>query len=246
LSGVITSYDSFKFTYGYVEARAKVPFGRGLWSAFWLLNAYYVDLKPEIDIMEHIGHDRDVLFHTYHYYDSNGELRSTESMATAGIDFTSEFHTYGVDWRPGKITFYIDGVERHSISDFNVSSQEMYIIANTALGGWWPGSPDETTVFPAEYEIDYIRAYQKNGVQFDAPLNDGIQTVPLADAGSPRSPNHIPSPDQWPEGYPELSGNDIQDDSQNGIPLAKDLPGRSPNHSPSPSQWPEGFVQQEE
>jgi len=104
LSGVITSYDSFKFTYGYVEARAKVPFGRGLWSAFWLLNAYYVDLKPEIDIMEHIGHDRDVLFHTYHYYDSNGELRSTESMATAGIDFTSEFHTYGVDWRPGKIT----------------------------------------------------------------------------------------------------------------------------------------------
>ena len=247
LSGVITSYDSFKFTYGYVEARAKVPFGRGLWSAFWLLNAYYVDLKPEIDIMEHIGHDRDVLFHTYHYYDSNGELRSTESMATAGIDFTSEFHTYGVDWRPGKITFYIDGIERHSISDPNVSAQEMYIIANTAIGGWWPGSPDESTVFPAEYEIDYIRAYQKNGVQFDAPLNDGTQTIPLADDRETGSPNHIPSPDQWPEGYPELSLTGVLNDTQEtqavqiSVPVEKDFPGRSPNLSPSLEEWPEGF-----
>ena len=75
LSGVITSYDAFKFTYGYVEARAKVPYGTGLWPAFWLLNAYYVDDEPEIDIMEFIGDDQDVVYHTYHYYDSDDVLR---------------------------------------------------------------------------------------------------------------------------------------------------------------------------
>lgn len=204
LSGVITSYDSFQFTYGYVEARARVPYGQGLWSAFWLLNAYYVDAKPEIDIMEHIGDNRDVAYHTYHYYDENGDLHSTESLETGGLDFTSQFHTYAVEWLPGKIIFYIDGVERATINDSNVSSQSMYIIANTALGGWWPGSPDETTGFPSKYEIDYIRAYQKPGVQLDAPiLNDFVQTVPLADTvNSP--PNRIPSPEQWPPAWPEL------------------------------------------
>lgn len=206
LSGVITSYDSFQFTYGYVEARARTPFGQGFWSAFWLLNAYYVERKPEIDIMEHIGDNRDVIYHTYHYYDANGQLHSTESMETTGLDFTSEFHTYGVEWLPGKIIFYVDGKERHSISDANVSSQSMYIIANTALGGWWPGSPDETTVFPAKYELDYIRAYQKPGVLLDDSiyLNDGLQTIPFADAKPDSPPNRIPTPEQWPEAYPEL------------------------------------------
>jgi len=205
LSGVITSYDSFQFTYGYVEARARAPYGQGLWSAFWLLNAYYVERKPEIDIMEHIGDNRDVVYHTYHYYDYDGKLHSTDSLETTGIDFTSEFHTYGVEWLPGKIIFYIDGVERHRISDSNVSAQSMYIIANTALGGWWPGSPDETTPFPAQYEIDYIRAYQKSGVQLDQPiLDDGLQTIPFADGNPNSPPNRIPTPQQWPQAYPEL------------------------------------------
>lgn len=204
LSGVITSYDSFQFTYGYVEARARVPYGKGFWSAFWLLNAYYVDAKPEIDIMEHIGDIRDVAYHTYHYYDDNGDLHSTESLETDGLDYTNQFHTYAVEWLPGKIIFYIDGVERATINDSNVSSQSMYIIANTAVGGWWPGSPDETTEFPSKYEIEYIRAYQKPGVQLDSTiLNDFVQTVPLADTvNSP--PNRIPSPEQWPPAWPEL------------------------------------------
>ncbi len=204
LSGVITSYDSFQFTYGYVEARARVPYSKGLWSAFWLLNAFYVERKPEIDIMEHIGDIRDVAYHTYHYYDQNGNLHSTESLETGGIDYTNQFHTFGVEWLPGKLIFYIDGKETQTITDSNISSQAMYIIANTALGGWWPGSPDETTQFPSQYEIDYIRAYQKPDVLLDENLlNDGEQTVPLADTvNSP--PNRIPSPEQWPPAYPEL------------------------------------------
>jgi len=204
LSGVITSYDAFKFTYGYVETRAKVTFGRGYWPAFWLLNAYYVDDKPEIDIMEFIGHDQDVVYHTYHYYDSEGRLRSTHSQPTPGVDYTSDFHTYAVEWSPGTIIFYIDNVEVHRVIDPKVSQQEMYVIANTALGGWWAGSPDETTPFPGEYTLDYIRVYQRTQPYDDVLFSDGLTQVPYADDNiGLSSPSHRPSIEDWPEGYPD-------------------------------------------
>jgi beta-glucanase (GH16 family) len=180
-----------------------MTFGKGYWPAFWLLNAYYVDDKPEIDIMEFIGDDQDVVYHTYHYYDAEGNLRSTKSQPTPGIDFTGDFHTYGVEWKPGTIVFYVDGIERHRISDPKVSQQDMYIIANTAIGGWWPGSPDETTPFPGEYTIDYIRAYQKTTPFEDFPFFDFTTAVPFADDVPGVSPNHRPPIELWPEGYPE-------------------------------------------
>ncbi len=204
LSGVITSYDAFKFTYGYIETRAKVTYGRGYWPAFWLLNAYYVDDKPEIDIMEFIGDNQDVVYHTYHYYDSNGELRSTKSEPTPGIDYTSDFHTYAAEWRPGTIVFYVDGIEVHRVSDPKVSKQDMYVIANTALGGWWAGSPDENTPFPGKFTLDYIRVYQKTTPYDDFLLDDGASNLPLADdIPGQVSPNHRPTKEQWPEGYPD-------------------------------------------
>ena len=203
LSGVITSYDAFKFTYGYVETRAKVTHGRGYWPAFWLLNAYYVDDMPEIDIMEFIGHNQDVVYHTYHYYDSEGQLRSTPSQATPGVDYTADFYTYAVEWKPGTIIFYINNIEVHRVVDSKVSQQEMYVIANTALGGWWAGSPDNTTPFPGEFVIDYIRVYQKSQPYDDNLLDDGITQVPYADQiFGTSSPSHRPSKEDWPEGYP--------------------------------------------
>ncbi len=203
LSGVITSYDAFKFTYGYVETRAKMTFGKGYWPAFWLLNAYYVDDKPEIDIMEFIGDDQDVVYHTYHYYDSDGKLRSTKSDPTIAIDFTSDFHTFAVEWSPSSIAFYVDGIEQHKISDPKVSQQEMYIIANTAIGGWWPGSPDASTPFPGEYKIDYIRAYQRITPFEDFPFFDYVTKVPFHDDVPGSSPSHFPPFELWPVGYPE-------------------------------------------
>ena len=204
LSGVITSYDAFKFTYGYVEIRAHVPFGRGLWPAFWLLNAYYVEDKPEIDIFEFIGHNQDTVYHTYHYYDSDGNLRSTHSQPSTGVDYTSGYHTFSVEWLPGTLIFYIDGIEKHRVSDSKVSQQEMYIIANTALGGWWPGSPDSSTPFPAEYKIDYIRAYQKAGGPLQSDPNQGLPSnLLLWDDVPGASPGHLPPFELWPQGYPE-------------------------------------------
>ena len=204
LSGLITSYDAFKFTYGYAETRAKFTHGRGYWPAFWLLNAYYVDAKPEIDIMEFIGDNQDVMYHTYHYFDSEGSLRSTKSHPVAGIDFTAEFHTFAVDWSPGLLVFYVDGIETKRVVDINVSQQEMYVLANQAVGGWWAGSPDGTTPLPGDYIIDYIRVYQRitpyEVIEFDQP--DDLIPLYIQNPGSV-IPNKRPPIWLWPEGYPD-------------------------------------------
>ena len=209
LSGIITSYDSFKFTYGYAEVRAKMPFGRGLWPAFWLLNAYYNDRRPEIDIMEFIGHDQDAAHHTYHYFDYNDKLRSTKLYPTVGMDFTHDFHTFGALWKPGTIIFYVDGVQRKRVDDSNVSHEQMYVLLNLAMGGWWAGDPSDKTPFPADYVIDYVRVYQGNMQNDDTILSDGAgfdgdagSTIPEAADSLGSTPNHLPDREDWPEGYP--------------------------------------------
>ncbi len=205
LSGVITSYDAFQFTYGYVEARVQVPFGKGYWPAFWLLNAFYDQDKPEIDIMEFIGDNQDTAYHTFHYYDEAGNLRSTKSEPTFPIDYPANFHTFGAEWSPGTVTFYVDGIARHTITDPKMSQEQMYIIANTAVGGWWPGDPDENTKFPGEYKIDYIRAYQRVGVQLDPPqFANPNSEVPVRGDQDFATPGHLPPFELFPEGYPEL------------------------------------------
>ena len=190
LSGIITTYDSLQFTYGYAEIRARVPFGQGYWPAFWLLNEKYDKDWPEIDIMEFIGDDEDTVYHTYHYYDSDHTLRSTPSQPTVGVDWTAEFHKYSVDWRPGQIIYYVDDVEVHRVSDPKVSRENMYVIANTAMGGWWAGAPDETTPFPGRYEIDYIRVYRQIAPYEQAPLSDGESAIEPGDEVLGASPGH--------------------------------------------------------
>lgn len=165
LSGIITSYDSFRFTYGYVETRAKIPKGRGLWPAFWIFNGHYVEDFPEIDIMENLGHETNKVFHSYHYTDieQGWNTISLPTMETIGPDYSADFHTYAVSWSPDEVVWYVDGVEAARITDkdANISKQSMFILANLAVGGNWPGDPGASTVFPAEYELDYIRVYQK-------------------------------------------------------------------------------------
>lgn len=165
LSGIITSYGSFKMSHGYVEARVKLPAGRGLWPAFWMLPTHYVEDVPEIDVMEFLGQDVDRVYHTYHYFDiaNNWQLISTPSYTTLADDWTEAFHTFGMAWSPREIVWYVDGVETRRINDteYRIPGQAMYLIANLAVGGNWPGNADESTPFPATYEIDYIRAYKK-------------------------------------------------------------------------------------
>ena len=166
LSGMITSSDSFTFTHGYAEIRARIPSGQGLWPAFWLLNSYYVENSPEIDIMEILGHAPDEVHQYAHYFDKDWNGYSspvTPDPYLSPVDLSEDFHTFGLQWTPTYIAWFVDGVETRRLinSDFHVSTQGMYLIANLAVGGYWPGSPDSTTPFPAIYDIDYIRVYQK-------------------------------------------------------------------------------------
>lgn len=168
LSGVITSYNSFRFLYGRVEMRARMPAGKGLWSAFWLLNAYYNQDQPEdpeIDIIEAIGDKTTTAHQAYHYKsDPDGDgVYTTKSVENQSFiaDFSADFHTYSVEWSKDLLVWFVDGVEVKRIEGDAVSNEQMYIIANLAVGGWFPGPADETTPFPAKYEIDYIRVYQR-------------------------------------------------------------------------------------
>lgn len=169
LSGIITSYNSFRFKYGRVEARARMPAGQGLWSAFWLLNAYYKQDQPEdpeIDIIEAIGDQVTTANHAYHYRtDADGSgfynQQSSTEMRAEISDFSQNFHTYRVDWEEGRIVWYVDDVETGRVEGDQVSDEQMYLLANLAVGGSFPGPADNTTPFPARFEIDYIRVYQR-------------------------------------------------------------------------------------
>ncbi len=167
LSGVISTSDYFKMTYGYVEMSAKVAGGKGFLSTFYMFNQDYEKNKPEIDIIEYIGDRPNKAYQTYHYFDSNrfrwasGERHSTPTMETVyGSNLDSGFHTYGVLWEKELIVWYIDGIEVRRITGPRVSDEPMNIIAQLVIGSEWIGEPD-TNALPNKFEIDYIRAWQK-------------------------------------------------------------------------------------
>jgi beta-glucanase (GH16 family) len=147
---------AFAFTYGYAEARVRVPKGKGLWPAFWLLPVSY-DSRPEIDAMEILGDNPSAVHMHFHYADQDVGTTWT------GPDFSAGWHTFGVDWEPNAIVWYVDGVERWRFTDASVIPHEpMYLLANLAVGGSWPGDPDATTPFPSSYDLDYIRVWQRS------------------------------------------------------------------------------------
>jgi beta-glucanase (GH16 family) len=159
-SGMISSHWNFAFRYGYVEMRAKFPSGDGFWPAFWLLPGPFRGWPPEIDIAEVLGREPDVVHMTLHHLNDEGQhVPSTSEMR--GPDFSTGFHHFAVDWQPDSLRWYVDGVEQFRLTD-HIPDEPMYILANLALGGEWAGPPDADTPFPATYEIDYIRVWQRS------------------------------------------------------------------------------------
>ncbi|MBX2880706.1 MAG: family 16 glycosylhydrolase [Granulosicoccus sp.] len=167
LSGVISTSDYFEMTYGYVEMSAKLASGKGLLSTFYLFNQNFYKSKPEIDIVEYISDRPDKAYQTYHYYDSNrarnpsGEKQSSPTMeAVAGIDLSADFHRYSVLWEPELMIWYIDGVEVQRVTGVRVADEPMNIVAHLVIGSEWIGAPDAQSI-PAVFEIDYIKAWQR-------------------------------------------------------------------------------------
>jgi beta-glucanase (GH16 family) len=157
-SGAICTDDRFDFKYGYVEMRAKVPRGAGLWSAFWLLRRH-TGSADEADVAEVLGSDPTQVFSVLHY--GTMANKQIEINATRGADLSAGFHTYALKWEPGLMVWYVDGAEVFRTTK-GVPSEPLIIIANLAVGapGSWAGAPDATTAFPATYAIDYIRVWQ--------------------------------------------------------------------------------------
>ena len=150
-SGVIATEGKFSQLYGYFEIKAKVPAGNGFWPAFWMLPPTL--WAPETDILEMKGSNPSKNYMTNHW--SGGSNGGTYT----GPNFSTSFHTFGVAWSAGSLTWYIDDVQRFQ-STSHVSSVPMYLIANLAIGGTFPGNPDSSTPFPSSLDIDYIRAYR--------------------------------------------------------------------------------------
>ena len=155
-SGIVTTQGSFAQQYGYFEVRARVPRGNGLWPAIWLLHTGPLPWT-EIDVMEVLGDDTIVLNMSNHWRDAAGGHHYM-TLQFSGPDFSEDFHTVGVYWTADRLTWYVDGTQRAQTSE-HVPAEPMYLLANLAVGGAWPGYPDASTPFPAQLDIDYIRIY---------------------------------------------------------------------------------------
>ncbi len=195
-AGMVTSHQKFSFQYGYVESRLKVPAGQGLWPALWVLpeDKHW---PPEIDILEVLGHNPKQVWTTLHYT-TNGSNHLSQGSSYSGPDFSADYHTYGLLWEPNLVVWYIDGVERFYVESDgrNIPSEPFYLIANLAVGGNWPGSPDDSTQFPAFYDLDYIRVYRNDAylasVAGPTPTPSGGQNIAHASAIQPHAKDGQP------------------------------------------------------
>ena len=156
-SGMVASFSKFSQKYGRFEIRTKFPKGKGLWPAFWLLPASRA-WPPEIDILEFLAHDPTCVYFTNHWRAASSGSQHEQGQLR-GPDFTKDFHTFTLDWKPDVMIWSVDGVERFRTRE-HVPQEPMYILANLAVGGDWPGFPDASTPFPSRMEIDYIRAWK--------------------------------------------------------------------------------------
>jgi beta-glucanase (GH16 family) len=161
VSGVARGGPRHAFRYGFFEMRARVPTGRGLLPAFWLLPASEAS-EPEIDVMEILGHAPRVVRMHYHWRDGDDDERSIGATWT-GEDLSAGWHTFAVHWTPRRVRWFVDGVPRWSVTAdrAELPRQPMYMLATLAVGGDYPGPPSDDTGFPATFEIDYIRVWRE-------------------------------------------------------------------------------------
>nr|MDO8108714.1 glycoside hydrolase family 16 protein [Candidatus Sigynarchaeota archaeon] len=162
-AGAINTRGKFSAKYGYFEARMKFPEGpSGFWPAFWTLNVAG-EWPPEIDIHEWISNEPTTLHTTFHWYE-NGTGHKMSGQAFRMLpDLSKEFHIYGLEWSPQYLTWYYDNYMMWSYTNASAIAQlkAQYIIINLAVAGW-ASAPDNFTVWPAYYDVDWVRVWQIN------------------------------------------------------------------------------------
>ncbi|GAB3949894.1 glycoside hydrolase family 16 protein [Kribbella albertanoniae] len=164
-SARLLTAQTFSQTYGRFEARIKIPGTQGVWPAFWMMGqGGNWPNNGEIDILENIGREPTTVHGTIHGPGYSGaEGIGAAYQSPNGVPFRNDFHTYRVDWSPNVITWYVDGVQyqRRTPADLGgdqwVFDRPHFMIMNVAVGGYWPGYPDGTTVMPQQMLVDYVR-----------------------------------------------------------------------------------------
>lgn len=159
VSGMLNTYDSFSFRYGFVEARARVPKGKGLWPALWLLRRDQGKLG-EIDIFESFGAKTNYLNSTLHWF-ADGRSQNLKLVRRDAPDLSADFHRFGLLWTPQEVVMYLDGQEMGRAATPPQLNAPMYLLMNLAVGGRWTGNADASTPFPARFDIDYVRIWQR-------------------------------------------------------------------------------------
>lgn len=157
--------------YGKIEVRAKLPKGRGTWPAVWMLpaNDFYGEGLPsgEIDIMEHVGFEPDVIHFSVHTEKFNSSKKNEKTGKTFAENADEEFHVYKMEWTPYGIRGYVDEEKYFEYKNTNSGyrywpfDKNFFLIINLAIGGSWGGEKGiDNKIFPAEFEIDFVRVYK--------------------------------------------------------------------------------------
>lgn len=170
-SARIKTQGLFEQKYGRFEARLKLPYGPGLWPAFWMLGFNH-DSEGwpqcgEIDIMENKGYQPNIVSSALHMPGRSGGNPVTQVYGFENARFDTDFHIFAVEWDESKIDFWVDNVLYRRIYASDVAGGEwvfdhpFFMILNVAVGGTFGGSPNEHTVFPQVLYIDYVRVFRK-------------------------------------------------------------------------------------
>ena len=175
-SARLNTANKYSFKYGKISARIKLPQGQGIWPAFWLLGANIDENGGdtpwpqcgEIDILELYGsHSDSVVEANVHYADSTD---SHKMMGAVPFEleqgkFADEFHVFELEWNETSISWLVDGKEYASMpitaKELSEFHEEFFIVLNIAVGGTYAGRPDDTTVFPQNMYVDWVRVYKK-------------------------------------------------------------------------------------
>ncbi|WP_145945926.1 RICIN domain-containing protein [Paenibacillus sp. Y412MC10] len=168
------------FTYGKIEARIKLPSGQGLWPAFWMLGSNISTVgwpySGETDIMERVNNNPYVNG-TVHW-DAGGHAEY--GRVSGNLDF-AQYHVYSVEWDSKYIRWFVDGQQFNEfyIENGTGNTEEFqrpfFLLLNLAVGGNWPGAPNDSTPFPAQMLVDYVRVYQDNGQS--SAISNGVYTL---------------------------------------------------------------------
>jgi len=158
--------------HGRFEARIKVPRGQGIWPAFWMLGVDAGKVgwprRGEIDIMENIGKEPSIVHGTVHGPGYSGQhAYGAQSRLERGI-YADDFHVFAVEWEKEEIRWYRDGIHFHTarpslVKGDWVFERPFYVLLNLAVGGYWPGNPDGSTVLPQRMLVDWVRVYRRAG-----------------------------------------------------------------------------------